>query len=317
MKKISLLSFGLMSLLTLVSCDAGGTISGLPTSQAPTSSQSSGPTLIDLAFSNAVYDYNDEPMGPTDNEIEVTKIYKLVFSLQSKTSSAGLIPQGGIDSRLSIQFADQELFQLNKNRLFGSLGGRTTMFCANDGSNLINCDFTLTTERLDSADLFVEIFSPSRLNTIDQQTFTLSFESLSNNYIYKIGSAPASQKVTLTFIFKLVQTTYTIVDPQLFFLESFGLTRIFIPDGLGPNDLSYIGYKPGTREVLISETPINVESSVSSLDVNFYNLYLQARNNNTNFVQSNPVEIHILYAENSDYKAETRIIMLDYASHHA
>lgn len=308
---------------TLVSCGETPPITSLPNS-TPSSmtSQSSEPTLIDLNFEDKLYDYNDEIVDSLNNNIEVTKLYKLKFDLQVKDAYVNLLPKNsnggitGIDSRITIQFADEELFKLNKNRLTGTIGGRTTMLCSNDGSNLINCDFTLTEIAVDTDDFFIEITAPSRLNTVDNQRFSLSLETLSNDFEYRIGSN-RGKKVTLDFFFTLTRTTYLLRDPELYFIQSFGLTRVFLPVGLGESDLKYQGFKPGTNEVIIPLTTIPTLSGDDYLDVNFFDLYVIAMGNNLGFAQTNPIEIKIIYSENVDYLEASHIVQIDYASYHS
>jgi hypothetical protein len=151
-------------LAVLVGCEASTPITSLPNSTSSlTSSPSTEPTLIDINFEDKLYDYNDQLMDSLNNDIEVTKVYKLKFDIQVKSAYVSLLPKlpnggvRGIDSRITIQFADEELFKLNKNRLTGTIGGRTTMLCANNGSNEINCEFTLTEVAVDTDDFFIEI----------------------------------------------------------------------------------------------------------------------------------------------------------------
>jgi hypothetical protein len=305
-------------LVVLAACEASTPITSLPNSTPSlTSSQATEPTLIDINFENKLYDYNDELMDSLNNNIEVTKVYKLMFDLQVKPAYVNLLPKlpngevKGIDSRITIQFADEELFKLNKNRLTGTIGGRTTMLCTNNGSNEINCAFTLTEVAVDTDDFFIEISAPSRLNTVDDQRFELSIETLSRDFEYRIGSIRGS-KVTMNFDFNLVRTSYSLKEPELYFLQTFGLTRVFLPIGLGENDLKYQGFKPGTNQVVIPLTTISTGESDTFMDVNFFDLYVISIGNNLAFAQNNAVEIKIIYSQNVDYFEASHTVILDY-----
>ena len=148
----------LLSLVTVLSSCFGDSdqSSQSPSSQVPQS-------LIEFNFADEVFDENNEPLATLSNDFEVTKKYKLTFTMQVIQGHISRVPEIGIDSTLKIKFSSQDLFELNKNRLTGQIGGNTSLTCSSvSGSNEILCNFTLTRTPIDTSQLFFEIVAASR-----------------------------------------------------------------------------------------------------------------------------------------------------------
>jgi hypothetical protein len=299
----------LLSLVTILSSCFGGTdlSSSGPSSEAPK-------TLIEFNFDDEIYDENEQTLSSLNNSIEVTKKYKLTFTMQVIQSHISRVPENGIDSTLKIKFSSQDLFELNKNRLEGQIGGNTSLTCSSvSGSNEILCNFTLTRTPIDTSELFFEVVAASRKNTTTTQPVTLDVTTLSPNFIYRIGNSQGAT-ATKTWYFTLVKTDYTITTPELQFSQQFGQVKVFLPVGIG--EINLYGYKPNTDPVqlLIDKTNVPFASSEQTITINLFQIYVDSLNGNVVFARNNPVRFTFVYEANDDYKESKVDVLIDYNS---
>jgi len=301
--------------ITLAGCFDTGSISNSSNqSNNLTSSTSQTQSLIEFNFSDEILDENNQPLPPLNNSIEVTKKYKLTFTMQVIQAHISRIPELGIDSTLKITFSSPELFELNKNRLTGQIGGSTSMVCESvSGSNQIQCNFTLTRERLDTSRLFFEITAASRKNTSTTQPVTLDITTLSNAYIYRINNNQGTT-IRVTWYINLIPTTYNIEDPELQFSQQFGQVKIFLPIGIG--EVNLYGYKPNANppQLLIDKTNLPFAGSDEAITVNLFQIYVDSLNGNVVFARNNPIDFVIVFEANDDYNRSEITISIDYNS---
>jgi hypothetical protein len=312
------------SLLTLVTVlsSCGGTTpppssSSQVTPTPPSSSSQVSQTaqsIIEFNFADAVYDENNQPLTNLNRDIQVTKKYKLAFTMQVIQSHISRVPETGIDSTLKMKFSSQDLFELNKNRLTGQIGGSTSLTCSSQaGSNEIVCRFTLTRSPIDTSQLFFEIVAASRQNTQVTQPVTLEVTTLSPNFIYRIGNSQGYTAIK-TWYFTLVKTDYILTPPELQFSQEFGQVKVYLPVGVGV--LSLYGYKPNTDPVqlLIDKTNIPFLPSDENIIVNLFEIYVLSVNGNVVFARNNPIRFTFVYETNEDYKESRVDVTIDYNS---